>query len=99
MGQLGMEVMINTLFGNRETVETLQGAVGKVIREARIESDELRLSFTDGTGIALWDDGQSCCESRYMRTDDDLTKVAGSAFRGAEIRDAAEPAKEDEYGV
>lgn len=105
----GIGAMLKMLGGNRETVEAHQGAVGKTIAECYIghedgrsrsmgenSGDTLILKFSDGTGIKLWDDGQSCCESRYMRTDDDLKHVVGGTFTGAELRDA--PNEEDEYG-
>lgn len=70
--------------------EAVRGAVGKTIASVALDNDELVLRFTDGTGIKLVDEGQSCCEYRYMRTDDILTDYIGAEFRGAEIKDAPE---------
>jgi hypothetical protein len=98
MGNLGFGVMLRALSGNEETVRAFTGAVNKIISSARVakDVDELQLRFTDGTGILVFDDGQSCCESRYMRTDDDLSQASGATFLGLDIKDA--PGQEDEYG-
>lgn len=37
----------------------------------------MRMTFDGPQVIELWDDGQSCCERRYMRTDDDLQSLVG----------------------
>lgn len=98
MKQLGMGAMIHLLGGNEASVAAYTAAVGKTIAEAKIDGDDaLRLAFTDSTGIRFLDDGQSCCECRYMRTDDDLNYHVGATLVSAEIRDA--PEIEDEYGV
>ena len=97
MTHLGMGVMINSLSisRNRETAEALKAAVGKTIQDISIGEekaewstpDTLRFTFTDGSGLKIWDDGQSCCEHRYMYTDDELTDFYGAEFRDAEVRD------------
>lgn len=85
--QLGMGVMINMLTSNAETVNTLQAALGKEIARIAVEKDELRIEFTDTTGVRLWDDGQSCCESRYMNCDDDMVYHVGATIKGFELAD------------
>lgn len=100
-GQLGMSVLIKRLFGdNSETVAAYNGAVGRVIASAvmdnSIDPNRLVLRFTDSTGIYIFDDGQSCCETRYMTTDDDLASFTGATFNGLELREA--PDRETEYG-
>lgn len=50
--------------------------------------DDLRLTFADGTTIAIWDNGQSCCEARYMRTDDDVQSLVGHELRRIEVKPA-----------
>lgn len=85
---LGIGVMIGQLSGNKETVEAYQSAINKTISKADLSDDALVLTFDDGTGIKFFDDGQSCCESRYMRTDDKLDEYAGGKFLGAEIKHA-----------
>ena len=97
MSELGFGVMINWLGGNKETMEALKEASGKRIEGLVLEDDVLRFSFSDGTGLKMWDDGQSCCEHRYMVTDDDLSEFEGAVFVSAEIREG--PKMEDEYEV
>jgi hypothetical protein len=97
MSQLGLSVMIHQLSNNVETVKAHNESIGKTIANAVLEDDELRLSFTDETGIRFWDSGQSCCESRYMRTDDDLDFLIGAKFLGAELKEAPDEGFEDEF--
>jgi hypothetical protein len=47
----GVGVMIRMLMGNQETVETYNSALNKTIKKAELVDDELRITFTDGTGI------------------------------------------------
>jgi len=82
----GLGVMIGMMGGNHETVDTHQAAVGKQIRDLSLHDDRLHIYFEDGTGIQIYDDGQSCCEERYMHTDDELCDFVGSTFLGAELR-------------
>lgn len=53
---------------------------GRTVIAADISENEFRLSFEDGARIMIWDDGQSCCESRYLTTDDDLGDLIGKKF-------------------
>lgn len=97
MGKLGFGVMIGLLGGNVDSVEAFQGAIGKKIAGLSLgEDDALHFVFEDSSKIKLYDDGQSCCESRYMHTDDDLSHFVGANLLGAEVRDA--PNEPDEYG-
>ena len=88
--------MINMLSGNEETVNTFKAAVGKEISEMEIKDNELIIGFTDGKKIKIFDNGQSCCESRYMSTDDDLKYYVGAKLTGGELADG--PEATGEYG-
>jgi hypothetical protein len=87
---LGIGVMLDYLSGNATTVNALKGAIGKTISSVTLDKDtnQLRIAFSDKTAISVWDSGQSCCESRYMRSDDDLTYYTGAQLFGMEIREA-----------
>ncbi len=61
-------------------------------------NESLRLTFADGTKIAIWDDGQWCCESRYMRTDDDVQSLVGHELRRIEAKEAPNIGTDDDYG-
>ena len=73
------------------------GTTGKTIAALRLgDDDALHFEFDDGTKMTLSDEGQSCCERRYMRTDDNLADFVGAKLLGAEIKEA--PDQPDEYG-
>lgn len=96
MGDIGLGVMINMLGGNEETVKAISESVGKTIQTADMKDDALIIGFADNTKLRVWDDGQSCCESRYMMTDDNPSDFVGSTFIGMELRDAPkEPSEHD----
>jgi hypothetical protein len=91
-----MGAMIKMLGGNAETVTACQSSLGKTISRVRCDGEsDLRIDFADGTGLLLTDEGQSCCEHRYMRTDDDLNYYEGATLLDLEIADA--PSVEAEY--
>ena len=90
MSQLGLGVMINMLFGDKESFKILKDQIGKKIKALSLDSDILKFEFEDGDKINISDKGQSCCESRYMTTDDDLSKFIGSKLLNIEIREVKE---------
>jgi hypothetical protein len=96
-----MAVMFGKLAGNAASVATFTGAVGKTIAGLTLgDDDALHFVFEDGSRVKLYDDGQSCCESRYMRTDDNLADYVGAKLLGAEIKEAPSIAAEyDEHEV
>lgn len=93
MSQLGIGYMLGVLRGNSNSVEVFQWAIGKTIASVALDPEYnggdggLKLRFTDLSGIVLFDDGRSCCENRYMHTDDDLQSFVSSQFVGVEVRD------------
>lgn len=68
---------------------------GLPIASLMVLDNELRVRFASGHSFALADDGQSCCESRYMSSDDDPAHYVGATFLGVEVVDA--PGVEDGY--
>ena len=93
MGQIGMGVMLG---GNVDSMEAFKSAMGKTIAGLTLGTDDaLHFVFDDGSKIKLFDDGRSCCENRYMRTDDNLAEFVGAKLLSAEIKEA--PSLEDEY--
>lgn len=89
MGMLGFSVMLGALTDNSASAKTVSDAIGKRIRSLSLgDDDALHFEMADGSKFKLYDDGQSCCESRYMRTDDKLSDFVGAMFTGAEIKDA-----------
>ncbi len=89
MSQLGLGVMINALCGN--SGENPQKYYGKKISGAVKTSDEFLIVFEDGSKIKILDDGQSCCESRYMTCEDDPNRLAGGILTSIETKEAMAP--------
>lgn len=79
--------MIDQLFGSGEKYKAINESIGKFIQTIDLKDNALIMSFTDGTAIRIWDDGQDCCERRYMTCDDPLHSFCNVQFLGAEIRD------------
>lgn len=98
MSQLGIGVMLGMLGGNKETVEAYHSSMGKTISRVTLDEEGgyTTIDFNDGTYLRVADDGQSCCECRYMRTDDDTQYFVGAKLTGLEIKEA--PDEQDEYG-
>ena len=89
MGQLGMGVMLGMLSGNEESVSAIRSSLNKTISLVYLDDDsQLKFKFSDGTSLTIWDDGQCCCEARYMRTDDILTEFIGATLLYFELKDA-----------
>jgi hypothetical protein len=86
MGNLGMGVMLGILGGNEETVTSIKSSLNKTIEKVELDGDELVISFTDNTTLTIWDGGQSCCEYRYMTTDDDLSDFSGATLLDMELK-------------
>jgi len=91
----GIGVMINALFGY-DRAEDFQKALGKVITKIEFDESELVLWFGNDS-LRIWDDGQSCCERRYLHTDDDLQYYVGSLFW--DVNQTEAPNIEDQYDV
>jgi len=83
--------MYGMLFGNKNSIEAFQGSLNKVIAVIDLSEDRLLFTFADGTKMKLSDEGQSCCEHRYLHTDDDIQSFVGATLMGAEVREASEP--------
>lgn len=89
--------MIGMLVGNEESHGAYTKALDRKISSLRIEGNELVMQF-EGSGVAkFWDAGQSCCENRWMHTDDDLSKFIGATFLSVETRPGGETGDEYEY--
>lgn len=94
MSHLGIGVMLCRLFGDGREGKPLE--INRKIASLAIADDVLTVRFEGGGGYRFKDDGQSCCESRYMRSDDKPEDFVGATFMGAEIAPA--PDGESEYG-
>lgn len=60
------------------------------------DKDELYIHFKDNSYIKILDDMQSCCEHRYMTTDDKLDEYIGGSLLNIEVKPIPIPLSE--YG-
>lgn len=93
----GMGVMLMNLAGNKESVKAFKSCMGKEIAALDLSESRLLFTFADGHKMQITDEGQSCCEERYLHSDDDLAYHVGAKLLTAEISDA--PDVEVEYDV
>lgn len=62
---------------------------GRVIIAATMNEEYLELKFLEPPAtIRLFDDGQYCCEMRYMRTDDNVAGLVGARLVRVEEKEA-----------
>jgi hypothetical protein len=93
--------MIQKLFGGGSG-EQLEAAQGRTIAALRIDPEGnggdgvLQLEFAGGV-LTIRDAGRSCCESRYMTTDDALAAHVGAVFLGVEVRDGPESTDDEPH--
>lgn len=93
----GIGVMLHALGGG--SAEHPDKYKGREIKSAVLssEDDTLVIGFADGVTIEISDQGQSCCELRYMKTDDDVSSLIGSKIREFYIKQG--PEEEHDYDV
>lgn len=106
--RLGMGVMLNMLGPmldgrtDEEPTDALADVKGLTIASVILDDDKnggdgaLVFTFTDGRALEVFDKGRSCCESRYLKCDDDLDFYGGSEFQDIAIECGG--TEEGEYG-
>ena len=77
--------------------------IGQRIENVFIDNDErdggvLTLLLEGRVEVRVWDDGQQCCEMRYMSTDDPLDYFRGASLYSMELRAGSYEEDEDGYG-
>lgn len=60
---------------------------GREIQEIAITDNVLVIKCKDLPKISILDDGQSCCEKRYMTADDDLSSLVGQRMVSVILKD------------
>ena len=68
--------------------EAIKLLFGKTITGLELKDGQLTLTLEDRVKLKLRDNVQSCCESRYMGTDDNLADHIGSQLLGVRVLDA-----------
>lgn len=81
----GLGVMIHYLSGG--SPESASTFYGKKISSVEMTGEEFKITFSDGEGIKILDNGQSCCESRYMTCDDNIQSLVGHTLVRIEAKD------------
>lgn len=66
MSNLGLGVMLGLLQSNETTVNAIKQSLGKEIKSILLQDKQLSITLSDDSTLHLYDDGQSCCETRYM---------------------------------
>jgi hypothetical protein len=69
---------------------------GQRITSATMTEEQITLALENGKRIAIRDDGQSCCEHRYMTTDDDIQSLVGHLL--IRIEEKPGPGEGDDSG-
>lgn len=101
MSQIGIGAMLHCLDGGSEHAPAEY--VGQRIVAAELAEtgrdggdQKLVLTFEDGRKIAIWDAGQSCCESRYMTTDDNVSSLVGHTLQRIEAKEVPTAESDDD---
>lgn len=84
MSILGLGAIFHYLGGG--SPKSASDYYGRKIVDAKIDDNRLLLRFDDDVTIALFDNGQSCCESRYMSTDDEVSSLVGNILKHIEAK-------------
>jgi len=65
---------------------SLDRVVGAKLLSLGLRDNQLLLTFYNGQVLTVCDARQSCCENRFLHTDDDLEYYSGATFLGMEHR-------------
>lgn len=103
MSQMGLGVMIRHLGTRRglseEEVALIHGKrISRVVlNNGSSRHNSIEIKFESGPTLVLSDEGQSCCESRYITSDDDLGYYSGADLYDVELGEHRE-SNSSEYG-
>ena len=90
--------MIEVCNLERDSLDAFMKVVGKKIMDVRLQNDVLFMSFGSQGSLYITDEGQSCCEHRYITTDDKLEDYVGGNLLNIEIKPVPIPTLEDDSG-
>ena len=68
--------------------ERVNKYVGETVTKAWVKYGKVFLKFGNN-GLCVWDDGQYCCEDRYIITDDDVSDLVGGKLRHIVVREGS----------
>src|SRR5690349_2643944 len=81
----GLGAMLHDLAGGNGVDGTKY--LNKEITAASFDGHEVVLTFGDFGKLHIRDEGQSCCEHRYMTTDDSAEDLVGGHLVSVEVKD------------
>lgn len=87
---------------NLDSRENFKKIKGKVIETLTLSNDVILIKLEDekwekGETFWIWDDGQECCEYRFITTDDDLSFFSGSTLLDIHLKQAPDgPSRDDQ---
>lgn len=87
----GIGFKLGLLIADTESPRAHLAAIGRTIADVRLcdgESDQvtgMAFLFTDATAVIYFDGARSCCESRYMTCDDELTHYIGATLLDVDV--------------
>lgn len=93
MSRPGIGAMFHYLSGG--SAHSAEEYYGATVLDAEMGGERLTLKLDTGTTIQIWDDGQSCCETRYMTTDDSVSDLVGGKLVRIEAKPADDIADDD----
>lgn len=85
MSNLGLGVMISLLGEGSQTIDAIKKALNQKISRMVCGDKSMDIVLENGDTLTLWDDGQSCCEYRYMVCDDDLSTFVGATLKDIQV--------------
>lgn len=92
---------IVTLYRQKEFEKSDLGKnyINQEIVSSSFDNDNglIKLFFKNKNELIIYDDGQSCCEERYLTTDDDILSIVGKKLRNIELKECSE--KELDVGI
>lgn len=80
-------------------VEELKASLGKTIYKIKLNNNVVSLTLDDGSQFEFWDNGQNCCEERYLDTFDDIERIEGQKLVGVQVLNAGTPPEHDKQEV
>lgn len=86
MANLGIGVMLHHLSGG--TDKSASDFYGRQVIGASVSDECLQLDFSDGTSMLLTDEGQCCCEARYITCDDNPSDLVGGVLTNIEVKES-----------
>lgn len=77
----------------------VEDAKGRIIAAIELTDGDTQLviHFDDDRRLEIEDNKQSCCERRYMHTDDDLDFYIGATFLDARVEDGPIEERDGDY--